>query len=302
MASNRKKTKSAARPTANLREAAAPKWRLRVLGALVLAAGLSAGAAATWSYVHTYLRGCDRLRLAAVEVRGGRLLRDADVLAASGLRLGDSIYRIDLDHVAARLDSLVWVRRSQVERRPPDRLVVSVVERQRLAWIELGEEVFGVDADGVLLPGEPHPLEDREDLDLPVIRRIAWPPASVDGEPGRAPRAGDAIPDSTLGRILDWWQQARAGQPKICSSISEIEPLDAGSLRLFLVGDGLEIRVPITDLARQLTILERLLQRIYRECSDPAYVDLRYDDQAVVGRRVAPGRAAQSGGKVSSHG
>jgi len=302
MVSRLKKSTRGAHAAVSRREAGASRWRLRVLGALLLAAGLSAGAAATWSHLHTYLRGCDRFRLAALEVRGRRLLQGADVLSASGLKLGDSIYCIDLDHVVARLDSVVWIRRSRVERKPPDRLVVSVEERQRLAWIELGDEVFGIDAEGVLLPGEPHPLEDREDLDLPVIRGITWSPAPIEGQAYPGPRTGDAIVDSALCRIIDWWQEARARQPGICSSISEIEPLDEGSLRLFLVGDGLEIRVPIADLARSLTVLERLLLRIYRECPDPAYVDLRYDDQAVVGRHRDPGRSARRGGRTPSHG
>ena len=302
MATDPGRSRAASRAAAGFREAVTPRRGLRVLGILVLAAGVSAGAAETWAHLQTYLRGCDRFRLAAIEVRGRRLLRNADVLEASGLELGKSVYSVDLDLVSTRLDSMVWIRRSQVVRKPPDRLVVTVVERRRLAWIELGEEVLGIDADGVLLPGDPHPQEDRGDLDLPVIRGIACSSARLDGDTITPPHPGEAIPDSALGEILHWWQQARASQPVICASISEIEPLEDGGLRLFLVGDGLEIRVPIADLARPLTVLEHLLERIYRECPDPAYVDLRYDGQAVVGRRRAPAQSVHSGGKDPSHG
>jgi len=269
---------------------------------LVLAVGLSAGAVEVWSHLHTYLRGCDRFRLAAIEVQGRRLLDSADVLEASGLKLGESIYAVDMDLVAARLDSMVWIRRSHVVRKPPDRLVVSVVERQRLAWIELGEEVLGIDADGTLLPGDPHPQEERADLDLPVIRGVMRSLDMPEGDTVHQLQPGDAVPDSAVGEILRWWQGARASQPEICSSISEGEPLEGGGLRLFLVGDGLEIRLPIADRDRRLTVLGRLLERIYRECPDPAYVDLRYDGQAVVGRRRAPGQSIHSGGKAPSHG
>ena len=63
-----------------------------------------------------------------------------------------------------------------------------------------------------------------------------------------------------------------------------------GAVRLFLVADGLEVRMPMAGAARHLEVLEELLDRVYRECPDAAYVDLRYAGQAVVGRRGAAAR------------
>lgn len=215
-------------------------------------------------------------RLKALEVRGLRLLRGADILAASGLREGENIFGIDLPQVAQRLQSLPWVKRVYLERRPPDRLRVGVVERRRLAWISLGR-LYGIDEEGVLLPPEKETAELRADLDLPIVSGF---------EAGALPRQpGDRVAIPELIRLLEWWRQARQHDAEFCQNISEIQPLPGRCVRLLLVGDGLEVRLPVDRVDERLAVLKTLLGRIYREGPAPAYLDLRFAGQAVVGGR-----------------
>jgi len=215
-------------------------------------------------------------RLRALEVGGLRLLRGEDILAASGLREGQNIFMIDLPEVARRLEELPWVRRVYLERQPPDRLRVRVVERRRLAWISL-DRLYGIDEEGVLLPAEKEPGESRADLDLPIVSGFAA------GDRTRRPGERAGIPG--LLPLLDWWRQARQRDAEFCQNISEIQPLPGQGVRLLLVGDGLEVRLPADRVEERLAVLKMLLQRIYRECPEPAYLDLRFAGQAVVGSR-----------------
>ena len=59
--------------------------------------------------------------------------------------------------------------------------------------------------------------------------------------------------------------------------------MGADAVRLFMVGDGLEVRMPMDRVQERLGVLEELMGRIYHECPDPSYVDLRYEGQVVVG-------------------
>lgn len=239
-----------------------------------------------WDYLHT----CERFNLSALEVRGLQLLQGSEVLAATGLAQGDNIFGVDLDTIAARVDTMVWVRRAHIGRRPPDRLLVTVEERRRVAWLELGGGLYGVDGDGVLLPARRHSREGRAELDLPVLR---VPSATRDREAITSPpRPGSVLADSGLVALLGWWREARRANADACASISEIEPLSDGAVRLFLVADGLEVRMPMVEAGRHLAVLQELLERVYRECPDAAYVDLRYAGQAVVGRRRTASRPA----------
>ena len=256
--------------------------RLRLLAATLAVAIFAAAAAMAWPRVQSILAAPpgEDFRLAALEVKGLRLLDGDDILAASGLAVGDNIFSVDLNAVALRLDSLVWVKRARIERKPPDRLAITVLERERFAWVELGGRILGVDAEGVLLPEARLPREQREDLDLPVLRRGASSAHTLDS-PAAMP--GQVLADSSLASVLEWWVEAVALEPEFCRNVSEIQPLGADAVRLLMVGDGLEVRMPMNRVQARLEVLEELMGRVYRECPNPTYVDLRYEGQVVVG-------------------
>mgnify|MGYP001259725938 CR=1 FL=1 len=217
-------------------------------------------------------------KLNAMEVQGLRLLNGQDVLAASGLQVGDNIFDVDLETVGSRLEELTWVKQALVVRKPPDRLIVSIVERRRLAWVEFGQ-IYGIDSDGVLLPGRGEAMESYRDLDLPVVRGVKCGLDSL--------KVGRVVADSVMFQMLAWWQQANAFDAEFCMNVSEIQPLEDGCISLRLVGDGVEVRLPIDQVGERLSVLKKLMGRVYRECPEPSYIDLRFAGQVVVGSKNA---------------
>ena len=260
------------------------RLRRRVMVGVCLAAVLGVMATAIFAGREA-LNKAPGYGLIALEVHGLRLLSGEEILAASGLLPQDSIFHADLDEVAARISQLVWVRSARVERRPPDRLVVTLQERRRTAWLEWHGELFGLDADGVVLPRGRLTTEGVADLDLPVIRpheilqvidvdttATVWEPV-----------AGEIVPEGhQVQTLLTWWLQAGKSAPGLISEVSEILPLDTESLRLRLVADDLEVRLPLHD-ADCLQALLGVLVRVYHDVPDAVYVDLRFQGQAVVG-------------------
>ena len=251
--------------------------RRRRFRRLLLATAVAAAGGTAWIGYQIY--ESRNLRLAALEIRGLRALSSEDILAATGLRAGDFIFSVDLDSLTGRLEELPWVRRAHAHVRPPDRIHIAVQERQRLAWLDAGGDPFGVDGEGIVLPPVPLPGEEIADLDLPVIR---WKGASW-----KSLQSGKVIPDSSLFPVLNWLAEAVSGDSAFCRSVSAIEPLADGALALKMVADGLEVRVPVTRAARHMSLLKGMMNRIYgKEASTPAYVDLRYEGQVVVGTRL----------------
>jgi cell division septal protein FtsQ len=259
----------------------------RLLG-LLLVVLLMAGLGWCGKQLPRLFTQSDSFRLQALEVSGLHLLTGADILTASGLRVGDNIFAVDLGQVDTHLEHSPWIKQALVIRRPPDRLRIHIVERRRLAWINLGT-IYGVDADGVLLPGERRPGEASRDLDLPVISGLSCASDSL--------QPGAVVPDSTLGPILTWWQQASVADPEFCMNISEIQPLATDSVRLLLVGDGLEVRLPVDRVPERLRILKRMMKKVYREGPAPAYIDMRFAGQVVVGSKEGDGSKEQGGSK-----
>jgi cell division septal protein FtsQ len=92
--------------------------RRRLLAVTLAVVAFAAVAAVAWPGVQHFLEAppSEDFSLVALEVKGLRLLNGDDILAASGLAVGDNIFHVDLNAVALRLDSLVWVRRARMER------------------------------------------------------------------------------------------------------------------------------------------------------------------------------------------
>ena len=219
-----------------------------------------------------------------LEVRGLRLLYGELILAASGIEVGTDLFDVDLDRLSDRLERLVWVREARVVRKPPNRLIVHLEERRRLAWVDWRGVQYGLDREGVLLPPERLPAESIEDLDLPVLRVTALVAE------GDTVRAGQAVTASATLRLLAWLRQASEHAPDLTQEISEVADFDGSSMRLRLVADGLEVRIPPGHVGERMAVLREVLKRVYREFPNPSYVDLRFAGQAVVGTEQEKGR------------
>jgi len=270
-----KKTKSPKRPLASAPGASkGSEGRIRIYWPLLTVMLLSMGSALAAYQIVSCLGQGTLFGLKALEVDGLRLMNGDDVLATSGLELGDNIFAIDLEAVEQRLQSVCWIERAVVVRKPPDRLTVGIVERRRLAWVELGE-TYGIARDGVLLPRAQAAGESFADLNLPVIAGL---PAIEDSLV-----LGMVVADSTLNSLLHWWQSATAIDAEFCLNVSRVEPLAGACVLLRMVGDGLEVRLPLEKIESNLRTLRRLMPRVYRDYPDPAYIDLRYEGQVVVG-------------------
>jgi cell division protein FtsQ len=257
-----------------------PRWR-RIVVALLLCGALGLGVAGGLQ-AHAALADSSSFRVDALEVRGLRLLTGEAVLAVSGVEVGDGLFDVDLDDVARRLERLVWVRSARVERKPPDRLVVHLEERHRTVWVDWQGLLYGIDRDGVLLPPDRLTTEGIDDLDLPVLRVRGL----VEGD---SVAAGMTVTDSTTLRLLAWVHEAVDRAPDLTPEISQVAALDGSALQLRLVADELEVRLPPDRVAERLAALREILARVYRDCPNPAYVDLRFEGQVVVGRRSGQG-------------
>jgi len=90
------------------------------------------------------------LAVSGVEVDGVAQLAPADVERAAAVPDGQPLARVDLDRVRTRVQSLAAVKSADVTRQWPDQVLITVVERQPVAVVEIGGQLRGMDADGVV--------------------------------------------------------------------------------------------------------------------------------------------------------
>lgn len=250
----------------------APAWRghlLRFGAAAVVTVGAGGAIGWTiqsghltraWSSVTTgvlQLTADAGLSINDVLVSGRENTKPAALLEQVGVQRGTPILGIDLAEMRARVIDLPWVKDARIERRLPDILHVTLVERRPLALWQRGRDFTLVDQDGVAIDGQ----DIRKFHDLPIVigeeapKRAAAALAMLSSAPELLQRV----------RALTWVSGRR------------------WTIRL---NNGMDVELPEVDpggawthlasLAREHGVLER----------DVVTIDLRIPDQLIM--RVTP--------------
>jgi cell division protein FtsQ len=239
----------------------------RVVLALEIAGGLLVALLCSWS-AYSRVMAAERLKVAHVEVRGGRFLSEGEVRDLLGPALGENILSLDIAQLTARLRSSPWVAEATVARSLPDTLRVQVKERAPLALAEL-ERLYLMDGDGVLIDVYG---PRTAGFDLPIVRGLAK--ADEEARRERAHRAGELLRD--LGALA--------------AEVSEVEVEKSGDVRIVLRGAGEQLVMGRPPYRSRLLDFLGLREELARRCPDAEWFDLRFRDRIVA---HGPGRWPQ---------
>ena len=235
---------------------------VRILPVAALVVLLAAGAAlgARW------LLTTPRLAVASVEVRGASRLPVEQILAAASIAPGTSILGLDTHAVAGRVTALPEVRRADVVREFPNRVVISVEERRPFTLVH-GSRLHWLDEEGRLLGLAPQAVVPE----VPVVSGLSEQElASLRRAPGPKAQAAIALIKALL----------RSGS-SLTAEISEIDMSRKDGPVLY-TADGVEVRLGTEDWEERLARLEGVLAQAVTE--DIRTVDLRFRDQVVLRR------------------
>lgn len=203
-----------------------------------------------------------------VEVSGTRLLAPHEVLAASGVEIGDNVWT-DPAAWESALRRHAVVADAEVTRRLPGTLRIRVTEKRPAALVQAGT-LRPVTAAGELLPVDP----SRVPLDLPLLRSPAKPDAR-----GRLPAAARALA-AEAGRLGDL-------DPALMARVSEVRPEAGGALKLVLSTPAADVVLPHGAGEQRLVHLRAALADIERRAPPDSArarvrLDARWEDQVVV--------------------
>jgi cell division protein FtsQ len=218
---------------------------LRVLAKLLVLVGLLVAVVGGGRVVAAHVVASPQFALAAVEVRGVARAGRSEILAATGVKLGDALLALDTDKLAARIAEHPWVAEARVGRRLPATLVIDVVERRARAAVNLG----GL----YLVDGEGHPFKRAtaaEAVGLPVITGIERP-QYVDH---RGPC--EAAFREALTIVTAWAR--KPGRPPL----SEVNVAPRHGFTVFLADTGAEIRLGRNEYDRKLARLDQILEAV----------------------------------------
>jgi cell division protein FtsQ len=116
-------------------------WRV-VLAVVVVLALVGGGIYAVWF--------SSWLAVEKIEVSGAETVSATQLRQVSGIDIGEPLVEVDLDSAERRIGALAVVRSVKVTRQWPHGVLVSVEERTPIAVVEIGGQLRGMDADGVV--------------------------------------------------------------------------------------------------------------------------------------------------------
>src|SRR5579872_444315 len=200
------------------------------------------------------------LRLAAVSITGSKEVSREEILTTAGVSGRVSLPFLDAAAARARLLANPWIADAAVLKLYPDRLQISVTERQAFALWQKNGRVSVIAPDGTVL--EPY-IEDRY-LDLPLVV-------------GR----GAETQAKDFFAVIDRFAAIR-GQLRASVLVAERR------WNLWLK-NGVEIRLPETKVEQALELLTRLDREKQLLSRDIVAIDLRLSDRVSV--RLSDGAA-----------
>ena len=191
--------------------------------------------------------------IAAVSLSGDHHVSRDRILAAAGVTEHASLLFLDVQAARARLLAIPWIAEATVRKLYPDRLLITVTEREPFALWQLGGNVSVISNDGTVIA----PLHDPAFATLPLIVgqgagvRAREFLALLD----RHPEIRDAVSASILVAERRW------------------------NLRL---KSGVDVKLPEADVEQALARLARLDHDRQLLSRDVSVVDLRLSDRVTV--------------------
>jgi cell division protein FtsQ len=240
--------------------------RARRLAPVALAAVVVLALSGAGALGARWLVSSPRFAVAEVEVRGASRLAAAEIIAASGIRRGVNLWRLDAVAAVAGVEALSAVRRAEVIRAFPNRVTVVVEERRPFTLVHAGR-LHWIDENGVPIAREGHAVAPS----LPVISGLS---------PEEIASASRAPSDRLLTGVQLIRTLLRAGSPLV-GQISEVDVSRNDGPVLYTV-EGIEVRLGSEEWDARIPRLAGVLAQVASSGQPVSAIDLRFRDQVVL--------------------
>ncbi len=210
-------------------------------------------------------------------VDGNRYVTREEVLNALGLppptlaRASVNIFRLSLSEKRSQVELIPWVRSATLARTYPHRLVVHIVERDPIAFVNVGGRLKLVDGEGTMLE-----KPERADFDFPVL-------TGLDSTVGLTERK------VRLALYQDFEGQVAREASHAGWLISEVNLSDPDDLKALVVQgtETMQLYFGDREFLERFRSFLALFPELHKKSATIESVDLRYKNQIVVNPRPA---------------
>ncbi len=214
---------------------------------------------------YSSLADSDFFLMAHIRVHGNALMSESEIVDLSQLQVGTNLFACDIASATERVTQHPMIKKVLLHREPPETLVISIEERHPVGLLNTPNGLMGLDESGKIFP-----LPPAAQVDLPIL-------TGVDLQ-----RDKDGFWAIALAKFVT---ELQIQTPAFWREISEICTDNPHSATVYLVADDLALRMRFENPAKQIRNFRAYTQATSGLGTDLAYIDLRYRDQVIVGRR-----------------
>ncbi|MER3523342.1 MAG: hypothetical protein C4326_04575 [Ignavibacteria bacterium] len=209
-------------------------------------------------------------RVAHIVVEGNRIVATKEIVALADVPLHEPLFALDLFAIEQRLLKQPYVRKVSVHRDLPDRIRITIEERQPVALLAQGT-LLTLDAEGYVLPA----VRSAAAFDLPVISVPVAAKECVIGKQIRNARVREALGIVSLAREVD---------EEMYRNISEVGGVGTDEFVLYTAEFGVPILLGRERVGVKLLTLSAFWKTVVTRKGANALdsIDLRFEDQVVV--------------------
>lgn len=212
------------------------------------------------------LLASDQFRIDTITVQGNSRLDDETVVALSDVQSGVTTFSLDLDLIGRKIEENPWIHHARIQRIFPRQVVISVVEREPVAIVNLGY-LYYLDADGDVFKV----LGVEDQLDFPIVTGFSAEQLSQK----------DPRDKARLKKIVSLLQELTQREQFCLEQVSEMHLEPGGGLSVYSL-EGVRIRLGHGDYAKKLDRLERIYSRLQPRIQMLDYIDLNVDNKVIV--------------------
>jgi cell division protein FtsQ len=207
------------------------------------------------------------LEVSEIQIRGNNHVAAEELLSRLKLRTPVNILQLDMEELVAKIMTHPWIRSASIRRHLPLRLIVTVEERQPIAFLSAGK-IYLLSPDAVILEEVQGPPARA----LPTLR-TQW----------RAKyRVGEHLDEPRILRGLELLEVLRAPPLQQHARVAEVTAEVDGNYIVHLAGEGAILRISAAESLPQFSRLDVALRRRGQRLESFAYVDLRFPGRVIL--------------------
>ncbi len=225
-------------------------------------------------HVSVWIQDNHAFSVREIRIAGASLVTDEEILAAAKIDISSPIMDANVENIRKRLlRGLPQAKDVRVARIFPSTIRIELKERDPIAII-LDNGIWGVDAEGVLLPR----FSARHGLDYPVITNIRL----------QKYVPGEKVDNAGLTSLVRFLGELRTVNPALYAGISEVTIDDMVGVRLVMLDDNVPVLMGHDRLLKKCKDLEIAWNFLLnsRKTASIKYLDLRYRDQIILKKKA----------------